>query len=100
MRRGANYGNVKVVDGLVQDGLMDTILGMFQGLAAEKTAADMKITREELDKYAILSYERAIQANKSGFFKNQIHPYKLNDKETVFLYFHKKNLRIHYFLPF
>jgi len=62
---------------------MDTILGLFQGMAAEKTAADMKITREELDRYAILSYERAIQANKNGFFKDQITPFKINDKETV-----------------
>lgn len=83
MRRGSQYGNVKVLDSLVHDGLMDTLLGLFQGMAAEKTAADMKLTREELDNYAILSYERAIQANNSGFFKQQITPFKINDKETV-----------------
>lgn len=83
MRKGAQYGNIKVLDSLVHDGLMDTVIGIFQGMAAEKTAADMKITREELDNYAILSYERAIQANNNGFFKNQIVPIKINDRETV-----------------
>ena len=77
------------MDSLVHDGLTDVICGLLQGAAAEKTAADMKITREELDKYTIMSYERAIQANNSGFFKNQIVPYKINESETVNFYFIK-----------
>lgn len=56
------------------------------GGVAEKTAKDFKITREQCDKWAVLSYERAAKANKEGWLKNSIAPVKISEKETVTLY--------------
>lgn len=44
------------------------------GLTAEQVAAQYKITREEQDKFAYESHMRAIQAQKAGIFKEEIHP--------------------------
>ena len=56
------------------------------GGVAEKTAKDFKITREQCDKWAVLSYERAAKANKDGVLKHSIAPIKISEKETVILY--------------
>ena len=74
-----------VLDGLVRDGLEDNVVNKAMGTLAEKTATDFKITREQADEYAYRSYERTIEANKQGWFKNQIVPVKVNDKITVLL---------------
>lgn len=49
------------------------------GFFAEKTAADHKISREDNDKYAISSYEKAIEAQKNKLFLNEIVPVKPKD---------------------
>lgn len=83
MRKGYNYGNGQVIDGIVRDGLEDFVVNKAMGYLAEKTAVDFKITREMADEYAYRSYERTIEANKQGWLKNQIVPVKVNDKLTV-----------------
>lgn len=83
MRRGYNYGNGVVLDGIVRDGLEDFVVNKAMGFLAEKTATDFKITREQADEYAYRSYERTIEANKQGWLKNQIVPVKVNEKVTV-----------------
>lgn len=83
LRRGYNYGNGVVLDGIVRDGLEDFVVNKAMGFLAEKTATDFKITREQADEYAYRSYERTIEANKQGWLKNQIVPVKVNEKVTV-----------------
>lgn len=83
LRKGCNYGNGQVIDGIVRDGLEDFVVNKAMGYLAEKTAVDFKITREMADEYAYRSYELTIEANNKGWLKNQIVPVKVNDKLTL-----------------
>lgn len=49
------------------------------GLTAEQVAAQYKISREEQDKFAYESHKKAIQAQKEGKFKEEIHPIKVKE---------------------
>jgi acetyl-CoA C-acetyltransferase len=83
MRKGQQYGNTQIIDSVAFDGLTDVYNNCAMGMCGEKTAADLKITRELQDEFCIASYERYIAANKAGKIKNEIAPVKINDKETV-----------------
>lgn len=82
MRRGAGYGHTNAIDLLPND-LTDPHVGKLMGGVAEKTAKDFKLTREVCDKWAVLSYDRCIKANKDGVLKRSIVPVKVSEKETV-----------------
>lgn len=74
-RFGYRLGNKTVEDHMMLDGLTnayDEHLSM--GAIAEKCAADLKITREEQDAFAMSSIERAIYATKNGLFRDEICP--------------------------
>jgi acetyl-CoA acyltransferase 1 len=47
------------------------------GLLSEQMAKDRKISRADQDIFAALSYQKAVQANKQGLFKEEIHPLKV-----------------------
>lgn len=71
-RQGYGYGHQQAVDGVLQDGLWDAFDDHHMGMCAEACAADMKISREDQDKYALESYRRAQLAQKEGWFKDEI----------------------------
>jgi acetyl-CoA C-acetyltransferase len=71
-RFGMKMGNKTVIDGMVKDGLWDVYNDYHMGNAAELCAKECKISREEQDKYAEMSYKRAQQAIKEGTFKDEI----------------------------
>ncbi|KAL1966171.1 hypothetical protein VTN77DRAFT_4723 [Rasamsonia byssochlamydoides] len=79
------FGDVKLEDGLIKDGLLDVYNQFHMGICAEKTAAKYGITREEQDQYAIQSYQRAQQAWKENKFADEIAPVTVKGKkgETV-----------------
>jgi len=83
MRKGHMYGNVQMLDTVAFDGLTDAYNNCAMGMCAEKTAADLKITRELQDEFCIASYERYIAALKGGKFANELVAIKINDKETL-----------------
>jgi acetyl-CoA C-acetyltransferase len=66
------FGNIKLDDGLIKDGLWDVYNQIHMGNCAEKTAKDHSITREEQDEFAILSYKRAQEAYEKGLFKDEM----------------------------
>jgi acetyl-CoA C-acetyltransferase len=68
------FGNLKVDDGLIADGLWDVYNQFHMGICAEETAKKYNITREIQDEYAIQSYKRAQAAVESGAFKDEIAP--------------------------
>lgn len=59
------------------DGLPDVYMGM--GITAENVASYKNVTREEQDAFAALSQQRAVAAQESGFFKDEITPITLPD---------------------
>jgi acetyl-CoA C-acetyltransferase len=66
------FGNIKLDDGLIKDGLWDVYNQIHMGNCAEKTAKDHGVTRQEQDDYAIQSYKRAQEAYKQGLFQEEM----------------------------
>ncbi|RZA07783.1 MAG: acetyl-CoA C-acetyltransferase [Proteobacteria bacterium] len=73
-RTGLRMGNKPFVDSMVNDGLWDIYNNFHMGTAGEMCAKEFKFSREDQDKYARQSFERAQAAVKSGAFKNEIVP--------------------------
>jgi acetyl-CoA C-acetyltransferase len=67
-------GDVKMIDGMVKDGLTDVYGQVHMGVCADKCATEEKFTREEQDNFAITSYQRAAAAWEAGKFDNEIVP--------------------------
>jgi acetyl-CoA C-acetyltransferase len=80
-RFGYKYGNSEILDGLQYDGLTDVYNHCAMGVCADNTAREMKISREDQDKYAINSYKRSASAWASGKFKEEIIPVEITDKK-------------------
>lgn len=79
------FGEMKLQDGLIKDGLWDVYNQVHMGNCAENTAKKFEISREEQDEFAILSYKRAQDSWKQGLFKDEIVPVTVKTKkgETV-----------------
>jgi acetyl-CoA C-acetyltransferase len=85
-RWGYRLGNADLVDGMYRDGFLCPLAKMVMGETAEVLAEQYKISREEQDEFALRSQERAERAIKSGRFKDEIVPVKIQSKkgETIF----------------
>ncbi|KAF2138068.1 uncharacterized protein K452DRAFT_234861 [Aplosporella prunicola CBS 121167] len=75
------FGEQKLLDGLVSDGLWDVYNQIHMGNCAENTAKKYEISREEQDEFAILSYKRAQEAWAAGQFKDEIAPVTVKGKK-------------------
>lgn len=71
-RNGYRLGHGQVFDSMVKDGLWDVYNNVHMGNCAESCAKEFNFTREELDDFAIGSYKKALEAQKSGRFKDEI----------------------------
>ncbi|CAN5486137.1 acetyl-CoA C-acetyltransferase [soil metagenome] len=71
-RGGYKYGNGEIIDTLLHDGLFDVYNKYAMGVAAELCASDCNITREMQDAFTIASYQKALDAQKNGFFVDEI----------------------------
>ena len=85
-RWGYRMGNAKVVDVMVHDGLWCAFNDYHMGITAENVAEKYGITREMQDELAYSSQQKALEAIRSGAFKEEILPLtiKLKKKEYVF----------------
>jgi len=80
-RTGYRYGNGQVIDSMAFDGLTDAYALAPMGNFAEQCATECSIDRSMQDEYAIMSYTRAIEAQKSGAFADEITPVIIEDKK-------------------
>jgi acetyl-CoA C-acetyltransferase len=71
-RISTKLGDVKMVDGMVKDGLTDVYNRVHMGVCAEKCATEKNISREEQDAFAIESYKRSAAAWGAGKFNDEI----------------------------
>ena len=71
-RSGYRYGDAKLLDSVLRDGLMDPYDGVHMGDCGELCAKEHGITREMQDEWAVRSYQNAIQAQTKGIFKSEI----------------------------
>jgi len=71
-REGYRMGNAELVDAMLKDGLLDAYNNSPMGNAAEVCARECGVPREAQDEFAIMSYRRAQEAQKSGAFTKEI----------------------------
>ena len=80
-RSGQKLGDMKLIDGLVMDGLTDVYNKVHMGVCAEKCAKDYNISREEQDDFAIESYKKSEIAWENGKFSNEIVPVEIQNRK-------------------
>ena len=71
-RIGQKLGDMKLIDGLIKDGLTDVYNRVHMGVCAEKCATEMNFTREEQDAFAIESYKRSENSWATGKFNEEV----------------------------
>jgi acetyl-CoA C-acetyltransferase len=81
LRNGVKMGDFKYVDTMIKDGLMDAFHGYHMGNTAENIAAKWQISREEQDRFATHSQNKAEAAQKAGKFKDEIAPFTISTKK-------------------
>jgi acetyl-CoA C-acetyltransferase len=74
LRAGQKMGSVEFIDTMLKDGLWDAFHGYHMGNTAENVATKYQITREEQDRFALASQQKASAAQKAGRFKDEIAP--------------------------
>jgi acetyl-CoA C-acetyltransferase len=74
LRTGQKMGDLAFVDTMIKDGLWDAFHGYHMGQTAENIAARWQITREDQDKFAVASQNKAEAAQKGGKFEGEIAP--------------------------
>ncbi|MCD6486507.1 MAG: thiolase family protein [Syntrophobacterales bacterium] len=82
-RAGYRMGAGRIEDHLIYDGLVDELVPGHMGITAENVAEKYGITREECDKLALISHQRATRAVKDGTFKREIVPVEIKSKKGV-----------------
>lgn len=80
-RIGQKLGDLKLVDGLLLDGLTDVYNSYHMGNAAELCATECKISREDQDNYALESYKRSAAAWENGAFKDEVIPVEIPQRK-------------------
>ncbi|MFZ4928757.1 MULTISPECIES: acetyl-CoA C-acyltransferase [unclassified Chryseobacterium] len=80
-RVATKLGDVKMLDGMVLDGLTDVYNKVHMGVCAEKCAVDYNITREDQDNFAIESYKRSAKAWSEGKFNEEIVPVSIPQRK-------------------
>jgi acetyl-CoA C-acetyltransferase len=81
LRAGQKMGPLEFIDTMIKDGLMDAFNGYHMGNTAENVAKEWQITREQQDKFAVASQNKAEAARKSGRFKDEIVAVTIKEKK-------------------
>ena len=81
MRDGVKMGDFKFIDTMLKDGLFDAFNGYHMGNTAENVAKQWQITRDEQDKFACASQNKAEAAQKAGKFKDEIAPVTIKTRK-------------------
>jgi acetyl-CoA C-acetyltransferase len=81
LRNGQKMGDLQFVDTMIKDGLWDAFNGYHMGATAENVATQGQITREDQDRFAVLSQNRAEAAQKAGKFDAEITPITIKGRK-------------------
>jgi len=81
LRSGTKMGDLKLIDTMIKDGLTDAFHGYHMGITAENIATRWQLTREEQDKFALGSQNKAEAAQKAGKFKDEIVPFTVKTRK-------------------
>jgi acetyl-CoA C-acetyltransferase len=80
-RAGFKMGHQSMIDSMIHDGLWDPYNNQHMGNCAELCAKEKQFSRQEQDAYASESFRRALDAQKTGKFKNEIVPVEIPGKK-------------------
>ena len=85
LRNGTKMGATELIDTMIKDGLWDAFNGYHMGNTAENVAQKWQLTRDEQDRFACASQNKAEAAQKAGRFKAEIVPVTIKTRkgETV-----------------
>jgi acetyl-CoA C-acetyltransferase len=86
-RFGMRLGHAELVDGMYRDGFNDPLSGLVMGQTAENLARHYEISREEQDRYALCSQQRAASAIRSGRFDAEILPLQVKGRRDEAILF-------------
>jgi|EP01132_Coremiostelium_polycephalum_P001829 acetyl-CoA C-acetyltransferase len=81
LRSGVKMGDFKMIDTMIKDGLTDAFHGYHMGNTAENIARKWQFTREDQDKFALGSQNKAEAAQKAGKFKDEIVPFTVKTRK-------------------
>ena len=81
LRNGVKMGDMKFIDSMIKDGLTDAFHGYHMGNTAENIATKWQLTREEQDRFATGSQNKAEAAQKAGRFKDEIAPFTISTRK-------------------
>jgi acetyl-CoA C-acetyltransferase len=81
LRAGTKMGDVKFIDTMLKDGLMDIFNGYHMGQTAENVAIKWQLSRDDQDRFACASQNKAEAAQKEGRFKDEILPFVVKGKK-------------------
>jgi acetyl-CoA C-acetyltransferase len=81
LRNGTKMGDLQMIDTMIKDGLWDVFNGYHMGVTAENVATQGQITREDQDRFAVLSQNRAEAAQKAGKFDAEITPVTIKGRK-------------------
>lgn len=79
-RQGYRLGHAEVVDAMYKDGFVDPIASMVMGETAEKLAKELRISREEQDRFALESQKKCEAARKENKFADEIVPIEIAER--------------------
>ena len=85
-RFGFRMGDAKAIDAMIHDGLTNPFSGKHMAHEASEVAAELEMTRPDMDRWALRSHERAIEATDDGRLAEEIVPVTIQDRkkgETV-----------------
>jgi acetyl-CoA C-acetyltransferase len=82
-RFGHRMGHAELVDGMYRDGFLCPLCGELMGQTAERLARQYEISRDEQDRYALLSQERAQEAAAGGRLSGEIVPVEIEGRKGV-----------------
>jgi len=82
LRDGKKLGDTELIDTMIRDGLWDAFHGYHMGITAENVAEKFQITREQQDKFALKSQEKALKAKKKGKFEDEIINLTISSKNS------------------
>ena len=86
LREGKKLGNTEMTDTMIKDGLWDAFHGYHMGVTAENVATKFQVTRDDQDKFALNSQEKALKAQKENKFKEEIINFKIKSKKNEIIF--------------
>ena len=82
LRDGKKIGDAEIIDTMIKDGLWDAFHGYHMGVTAENVATKFQVTRDDQDKFALVSQNKALKAQKENKFSNEIINFKIKSKKN------------------